>query len=66
MQFLGKISYGLYLFETFVSGILLGMKYSENEWLRFPIYLIVCVAISALMHYLIERPLNNLKRYFPY
>jgi peptidoglycan/LPS O-acetylase OafA/YrhL len=66
MQFFGKISYGLYLFETFVSGMLLGMKYPENEWLRFPIYLIVCVAIAALMHYLIERPLNNLKRYFSY
>jgi peptidoglycan/LPS O-acetylase OafA/YrhL len=66
MMYLGKISYGLYLFETFVSGMLLGMKYPENEWLRFPIYLIVCIAIASLMHYLIEKPINNLKRYFPY
>ncbi len=66
MQFLGKISYGLYLFETFVSGMLLGMTYPTSGWLRFPIYLIVCIAFAALLHYTIERPLNNLKRYFSY
>jgi peptidoglycan/LPS O-acetylase OafA/YrhL len=66
MAYLGKISYGLYLFETFAPGMLLGMKYPENEWLRFPIYLIICVAIASVSHYLIEKPINNLKRYFPY
>ncbi len=36
------------------------------RWQMFPIYLAMTIATALLSWHLIEKPLNNLKRYFPY
>ncbi len=65
ITYCGSISYGLYLFHNLINGIFLGMKYPENQFLRFPIYLLSVIGIASLTYYWIEKPINDLKyRYF--
>jgi peptidoglycan/LPS O-acetylase OafA/YrhL len=65
ITYCGRISYGLYLFHTLINGMFLGMKYPENQFLRFPIYLLAIIGIASLTYYWIEKPINDFKyRYF--
>lgn len=74
--YLGKISYGLYVYHSFV-------KWTLNWFERRLVYhmphlivtaitqtflarFLVTVALASLSWYLLERPLNDLKRFFPY
>jgi peptidoglycan/LPS O-acetylase OafA/YrhL len=65
--FLGKISYALYLFHNFQLYLF--------EWFKIGLptsgwYILVHFAIllgaASLSWYLVELPINNLKKYFPY
>jgi peptidoglycan/LPS O-acetylase OafA/YrhL len=71
--YLGKVSYGMYIFHAFVPILLLwigrrfGLQYTgEPRLLNFFLVLVTTVAIAAVSWHLFERPINNLKRYFPY
>lgn len=68
--YLGKISYGLYLYHFFVMwiGNILLTKYNLSYplGLKAIIYTIVSVVISSLSWYLIENPINKLKNNFKY
>ena len=68
--YLGKISYGLYLYHFFVMWIVsnLLVKYNLNYSLALKaiIYTIVSILISSLSWYLIESPINKLKNNFKY
>ncbi len=68
LMYLGKISYGLYLFHKFIPDIYdsLGLSVIQNLYLRLLIEGLMLVAIASFSWYLIEKPFNNLKRKFAY
>jgi peptidoglycan/LPS O-acetylase OafA/YrhL len=59
--YLGKISYGLYIYHPFVPWIF-------NHFPSIPtfFYLPVTIAIAALSWHLLELPINRLKKHFKY
>lgn len=72
LQYVGRISYGLYLYHLFVPyglGMILArfpdVKMPENQWLQFLIYSAISIGIAAFSSRWIERPINGLKRFFP-
>jgi len=70
IQYLGQISYGLYVFHlfapTFCNAVLtqLGVNLSELGMLIF--YLLFTFALSHFSWILMERPINRWKQKFPY
>ncbi len=65
--YFGKISYGLYLFHNFQLYLF--------EWFKIDlpatggfilIHFAILVAVASLSWYVVELPVNNLKKYFPY
>ncbi len=82
-QYLGRISYGIYLYHNFVynfyhtpqsSIVLRGLHkiqriipdFTQNIGFEFLYYLIVTVVLASISWYLIEKPINHLKKYFTY
>ncbi len=68
LRYLGKISYGMYLFHYFVSQGFksFGINFTEKPYLGFAACFAVLVAVSSASWYFIENPINNLKRKFEY
>jgi peptidoglycan/LPS O-acetylase OafA/YrhL len=77
IAYLGRISYGLYLYHLFVPsfvGILcvrLGIKFIQGEdgiaqWSRAAIYTAVCITVATASWYVLEKPIGNLKKYLNY
>lgn len=68
IMFLGKISYGLYLYFNFIPMIFtsLGLPPLQNIYVNFILQSIILIIISTLSWYLIEKPINSLKKYFSY
>ena len=66
--FLGKISYGLYLYHNFIPMIYkaLGLPVVNNIYLNFFVQIILLIFISAISWFMIEKPVNRLKKYFAY
>lgn len=71
LQYLGRISYGLYLYHMFsgyIAGIIagkLGCAVPAPGLARFALFFAMSVLAAALSERLIERPCNRLKRFFP-
>lgn len=76
IQYLGRISYGLYLYHFIVSSLLNG--WYHNYWdsiatsipavlrynsylISFPLYLAITIALASLSYYIIEKPFLKLK-----
>ncbi|GAB3508289.1 acyltransferase [Spirosoma knui] len=76
LQFVGRISYGIYVFHMIVPGYIIplllrilnrfGISPTLNYWEHRLISLGVLLVISSLSWYAFERPINELKRYFAY
>ena len=72
VRYLGKISYGLYLYHRFVRGLLFlavtngQLPPPTNLTTRFLRIVIVSLVISVLSWHLFEAPINRLKRFLPY
>lgn len=69
VKYLGKISYGLYLFHKPVPFLIqkLGVPIGAMPPLvMFPIYAALTIIIASLSWNYFEAPLNALKRYLPY
>jgi peptidoglycan/LPS O-acetylase OafA/YrhL len=73
LEYLGKISYGIYVYHFNVPGLLryklapwIGIQLPESPWLRFPIYAVVTVLIASASWRWMEKPINRLKGRFPY
>jgi peptidoglycan/LPS O-acetylase OafA/YrhL len=72
LQYLGKISYSVYLFHNFsepATAILFRRAHLEmptEPGLRFLVLAGATILAATVSWYVIEKPINNLKRYFPY
>jgi peptidoglycan/LPS O-acetylase OafA/YrhL len=75
LVYLGRISFGVYVIHLMVPATVGRAQSILNVWLRYPhdpggtqlAYVsTVSVALASLSWYLMERPLNDLKRFFPY
>lgn len=79
-KYLGKISYGLYVYHNFIPWLMRCMRGVEKEY-PLPIFIgkmswlsggpvlitvefVVLIFIASVSWYLYERPINNLKKYF--
>jgi peptidoglycan/LPS O-acetylase OafA/YrhL len=72
IRFIGRISYGLYLYHLFVSYYLLkwfptlSLEESPSKaWVRFTTFCMVSYMLGTVSWFFIEKPLLNLKKYFP-
>lgn len=77
MSYLGKISYGLYIIHNFAKpftdATLAALKYPKwlmwfynSPWTCIPLFAGLSIALASLSWHLYEKPINNLKRFFPY
>jgi len=70
--YLGRISYGLYMFHNFVpDGVarllrLLHLRPVTNQGLAFTLNLSALILAASVSWHLFEGPINRLKRFFPY
>ncbi|MEM6735086.1 MAG: acyltransferase [Bacteroidota bacterium] len=70
--FVGKISYGVYLFHTFIPGFTLSfisrisdnLKFEDQAPVLFVIQFVLLILLCSLSWYLIEMPINRLKAKF--
>lgn len=68
--FIGKISYGIYLYHNLMQWLvpyfakMLGIPFpsQDKEFLRFIIYFVFTIIVSTLSWYIIEKPINTLKK----
>lgn len=80
-SFLGKISYGLYLYHNFIPWLLRNITGTETEFVInnkpffsgpvgfaaiFSVHFFLLLFIAIVSWFLIEKPINNLKNRFPY
>jgi peptidoglycan/LPS O-acetylase OafA/YrhL len=73
LGYLGRISYGVYVVHLFMVPAVpalfaaAGLPYPAAEgWARFALLTAASVAVAAASWHWLERPLNDLKRHFPY
>lgn len=74
--YLGKISYGIYVYHMVVSSYLTGpilnklSRFSpislSNFWIHLASSFALLILVASLSWFLIEKPINTLKRYFTY
>ena len=73
LRFLGKISYGLYVFHHFFTHVSfrvflenfgLPSRIAENVFTQSLVRLLITILVAFASWYLYENPLNNLKRHF--
>jgi peptidoglycan/LPS O-acetylase OafA/YrhL len=72
LVYLGKITYGIYIFHNLVPFFLvayfrsLGIPYQEVGFVNFILSSSMAILLAALSWHLFEQPVNNLKQYFDY
>jgi peptidoglycan/LPS O-acetylase OafA/YrhL len=70
--FLGKISYGLYIYHKVIPWALtwtmskIGFEMSQNLYINYMLYWIVLIPICYISYHYFEQPFNKLKRHFTY
>jgi peptidoglycan/LPS O-acetylase OafA/YrhL len=72
LAYVGKISYGVYVYHPFMPRLTnhiftqLGLELSPHGWENFVVSAVLTLAIASLSWYLMESPINNLKKHFEY
>ena len=78
VNYLGKISYGLYIFHNFAAPALQALvdRLGNPSWLakiynnvpacRVSMYVIGTIGVASFSWFCFEKPINNLKQKFPY
>jgi peptidoglycan/LPS O-acetylase OafA/YrhL len=72
LVYLGKISYGIYLYHLLSSEILYrlftysGLAYPKSVWLEFVLQTLLTVITASLSWHFFESPINALKKNFDY
>lgn len=65
-DYLGKISYGMYMYHTIavVIGVKISMNFQQSNWVSYPIAYILTISISALSYQYFEKPFLKIKGRF--
>ncbi|AXY74142.1 acyltransferase [Paraflavitalea soli] len=63
--YLGRISYGLYVYHHFMPWVFSSLGF-EDSWQTRLLYLPVTVLIATASWFLMEKPITDLKQYFEY
>lgn len=76
LQYIGRISYGIYVFHMLVPGYVvpfllrvsnrLGVPLTLGYWSHRLFSLAVLLTLASVSWYVFEKPINELKRYFAY
>lgn len=76
LQYVGRISYGIYVFHMLVPGYIvpllfrltnrLGISFTLGYWSHRLFSLAVLLVLASVSWYAFEKPINQLKRYFSY
>ncbi len=68
LVYLGSISYGIYVYHEAIPAFLVhwGLPWPDRSLGRLSLVVATSIAIASLSWFAIERPLNNLKKHFPY
>lgn len=76
LQYVGRISYGIYVFHMMVPGFVvpfvmkvmnrLGLHLTLGYWSHRIVSLVLLLIVASISWYLFEKPINELKRYFAY
>lgn len=69
LAYLGRISYGIYVYQGLVPALLVAYGWYVPEhgtWQLLVFLPAVTIPVAALSWHLFEKPLNDLKRYSPY
>lgn len=70
LTYVGKISYGIYVYHPFMPKLcmfifrVLGFDYPKSRVLTFILPTVATMIVASISWYIMERPLNNLKRCF--
>lgn len=65
-DYLGKISYGMYMYHTIavVIGVKIAMNFEQSNWVIYPIAYILTISISAISYQYFEKPFLKIKGRF--
>lgn len=72
MVYCGKISYGIYVYQPFAGSLVklfcdrIGFPLQQPGWLNLFLVSATSVLMASVSWYLLEQPINSLKRYFSY
>lgn len=72
VSYCGRIAYGIYVYHLVIAtyvfdlGIRWGLGWQRGTGAVFFTTAVLTIALASASWYLFERPLNDLKRYFPY
>ena len=74
MAYLGKISYGLYVFHNLaIYAVVFAVRdlhapaaIQDVLWVHCLVLVFLTISAAAISWHFYEKPLNDLKRYFPY
>jgi peptidoglycan/LPS O-acetylase OafA/YrhL len=66
LRYTGKISYGMYLYHPFIPFVRGYFIEIPNTYAALTVDIAIVYIVSTLSFYVIERPLNNLKKKFAY
>ena len=72
LRYLGRISYGMYLYHLFVMAFLFrdaarySVMFQSRGWALMLFGTVITVALASLSWYLLEAPINRLKQRFPF
>jgi peptidoglycan/LPS O-acetylase OafA/YrhL len=72
LVYIGRISYGVYVYHPLVPGVAqsiaprLGILLPDGVWASFFLYTGLTLLVSTISWYVMERPINDLKRRFAY
>jgi peptidoglycan/LPS O-acetylase OafA/YrhL len=66
LDYLGKISYGLYMYHTIavVISVKIAMNLNQSNWISYPLTLILTIIMAGLSYQYFEKPFLRLKDKF--
>jgi peptidoglycan/LPS O-acetylase OafA/YrhL len=72
IRYVGKISYGVYIYHPFIPRLLVflarhrGLRYHSRGFVNFVVSTALTILVASASWRFVERPINRLKRHFSY